>query len=382
MTPSNPLFINGEKEGRYPKGRKPMLKKIDIYIIRKFLGTFFYAIGLILLIVIIFYLSEKIDDFIEHRTPLREIIFVYYINFIPYFANLFSPLFTFIAVIFFTSRMAFNTEIIAILSSGISFRRMLLPYFISAIFLSLASVYLSNILIPPANQKRLDFEYEYVRNPQTIRDRNVHMQIRPGVFIYMETFNMRNKTGHRFTLEKIENGELTYKLMADNVRYDSINDQWTISNYNVRNIDGLKESLDFGSRMDTVLPITPNDFIQDLKEMETMNFSELRNFIANERLKGSESVRFYEVEMHRRMAFPFATLVLTLIGVSLSSQKVRGGIGLHLGAGLTLSFAFILFMQVSTTFATNGNLHPMLSVWIPNILFGILGIYLLKRAPK
>jgi lipopolysaccharide export system permease protein len=359
-----------------------MLKKIDLYIIKKFLGTFFYAITLIIVIVIVFDLSEKIDDFIEKKAPLQEIIFVYYINFIPYFVNLFSPLFTFIAVIFFTSRLAFNTEIIAMLSGGISFKRLLLPYLISAIFLSLLSVYLSNFLIPLANEKRLDFEFTYVRNPQRFRERNVHMQIRPGIFVFMESYNERTGIAHRFSLEQIEHGELNYKLMADNAKWDPDSGSWKVQDYNVRIINGMNEELSFGSEMDTILPFTPNDFIQNLKEMETMKYRELRDFIENEKLKGSEHVKYYEVEKHRRMAFPFATLVLTLIGVALSSQKVRGGTGLHLGAGIAMSFGFILFMQVSTTFATNGNLHPMLSVWIPNILFGIIGAYLLRMTPK
>ncbi len=359
-----------------------MLKKLDTYIIRKFLGTFVYAISLIILIVVVFDLSEKIDNFIENQAPLRDIVLVYYVNFIPYFINLFSPLFTFITVVFFTSRMAFNSEIIAILSSGISFRRLLVPYLISAILLSLGTIYLSNVVIPTANQKRLAFESQYVRKPEAFRGRNIHMQVRPGLFVYLESFNERTQTGYRFSLEQIENGRLESKLMASQAKYNDGEGTWTISNYNVRAIDGLEERLSFGRELDTLLPFSPYDFIQNLKDMETMNYRELNRFIANERLKGSEAVSFYEVEKHRRMAFPFATLVLTFIGVALSSQKVRGGVGLHLGAGITISFAFILFMQVTTTFATKGNLHPMLSVWIPNILFGILGAYLIKIAPK
>ncbi len=359
-----------------------MLKKLDIYIIRKFLGTFVYAISLIILIVVIFDLSEKIDKFIDNEAPLRDIILVYYVNFIPYFINLFSPLFTFITVVFFTSRMALNTEIIAILSSGISFKRLLRPYLFSAILLSIVSGYLSNVVIPPANEKRLEFESQYVRKPDTFLGRNVHMQVRPGIFIYLESFSERTNTGFRFSLEKIEDGKLTYKMIANQANYNIEEGTWTIKNYNIREIDGLEEKLRFGREMDTLLPFSPYDFILNLKDMETMNYRELNRFIANERLKGSEAVSFYEVEKHRRMAFPFATLVLTFIGMALSSQKVRGGIGLHLGAGITLSFAFILFMQVTTTFATNGNLHPMIAVWIPNILFGILGAYLLKIAPK
>lgn len=359
-----------------------MLKKIDYYIIKKFLGTFVYAITLIIFIVIIFDLSEKIDKFIDNQASFRDVILIYYVNFIPYFINLFSPLFTFITVVFFTSRLAFNTEIIAILSSGISFRRMLVPYLISAVLLSVVSIYLTNVLIPPANEKRLEFEYEFVRSPNIFAGRNIHMQIRPGVFIYLQSYNERNFTGNSFTLEKISDGVLTYKMFADQIKFDLEKEQWTVRNYNIRRINALEERLEYGSALDTIFPFTPWDFTHNLKDMETMNFSELNTFIANERLKGSEIVSFYEVEKHRRIAFPFSTLVLTLIGVALSSHKVRGGIGLHLGAGITLSFTFILFMQVTTTFATNGNLHPMLAVWIPNIVYGILGAYLLKIAPK
>ncbi len=359
-----------------------MLKTLDIYIIRKFLGTFVYAISLIILIVVIFDLSEKIDNFIENQAPLRDIILVYYVNFIPYFINLFSPLFTFITVVFFTSRMAFNTEIIAILSAGVSFKRLLVPYLISAILLSGLSIYLSNVMIPSANEKRLAFESEFVRRPEGFRGRNVHMQVRPGVFVYLESFNERTQTAYRLSLEQIEHGELTRKLMSNQASYHEESGKWTVRDYNIRDINGLEESIRFGRELDTILPFSPFDFIQNLKDMETMNYRELNEFIANERLKGSEVVSFYEVEKHRRLAFPFATMVLTFIGMALSSQKVRGGIGLHLGAGITLSFAFILFMQVTTTFATKGSLHPMISVWIPNLLFGILGAYLLKIAPK
>jgi lipopolysaccharide export system permease protein len=359
-----------------------MLKIIDWYIIKKFLGTFLYAITLIILIVIIFDLSEKIDDFIEKSAPIYDILFVYYLNFIPYFVNLFSPLFTFIAVIFFTSRMAFNTEIIAILSAGVSFRRLLLPYFLSAIIIAILSVYLSNVLIPQANRKRLDFENTYVKTQRQFRDRDIHMQIRPGEFIYLESFNDRMNIGYKFSLERITDGELTYKIIADRAEWvDSIK-TWSIRNYYVRSINGYEETLTSGNRMDTVLNFSPVDFIQNLKDVETMNFRELQEFIDNERLKGSENIRFFLVEKHRRIAFPFATLVLTLIGVSLSSRKVRGGIGIHLGVGITLSFSFILFMQISTTFATNGNLPASVAVWIPNIFFAILGVYLFKTAPK
>lgn len=358
------------------------MKRLDWYIIRKFLGTFFFAITLIILIVIVFDISERIDDFIEKKAPLSQIIFVYYLNFIPYFINLFSPLFTFVAVIFFTSRLAFNTEIIAMYSSGISFKRLLVPYFISAAVLTLLSIYLSNVLIPEANRRRLDFESVYIKNPRQFRDRNIHMQIAPGTFVFLESFNDRTNTAYQFSLEKIEEGRLTYKLLAGLAQFDTLTGKWAIENYNERFINDMEEKLSFGRKKDTTINLKPADFIQNLREMETMNFVQLQNYIDEEKTRGSDNIEFYLVEKHRRIAFPFATFVLTLIGMSLSSRKVRGGIGLHLGIGLTLSFSFILFMQITTTFATNGSLPAAIAVWIPNVVFGILGLYLAKTAPK
>jgi lipopolysaccharide export system permease protein len=359
-----------------------MFTIIDRYIIKKFLGTFFYAIALIIVIVIIFDVSERVDDFIENKAPLREILFVYYLNFIPYFINLFSPLFTFIAVIFFTSRLAFNTEIVAILSNGVSFKRMLLPYMVSAIFLALLSVYLSNFMIPNANIKRIDFESKYIKKQTRYKERNIHQQIRPGTFIYLESYNERNDIGYSFALEKIADGKLTYKLNSETIRWQIEEELWRVHNYTIRKIDGLNETLITGKQLDTIFDFTPIDFIQSKTDMETMNFKALNEFIENEKIKGSEHIKYYLVEKHRRIAFPFSTLVLTLIGVALSSRKVKGGIGLHLGAGIALSFTFIMFMQITTTFATNGNLPAWLSLWIPNFIFAILGIYLIIKAPK
>jgi lipopolysaccharide export system permease protein len=361
---------------------RPDYKKLDIYIVKKFLGTFFYAIGLIIIIVIIFDISEKIDDFIEKQAPLNEIIFDYYLNFIPYFVNLFSPLFTFIAVIYFTSRMASNSEIVAILSSGISFKRFIRPYIFSAILLALFSFFLTNFVIPNANRKRIDFEMMYIKSSRPYKESNVHMQISPGTFIYSEHFNSEENMAYHFSMEKVNDLGLYYKLTADIARWDSVKSSWSIENYFIRTIDGLEEKIKSGKRFDTVINLKPSDFVVNLHNIETMNFSALNSFITDEKLKGSDSLPYYQVEKQKRMAFPFATIVLTLIGVSLSSRKIRGGMGLYLGAGITLSFAFILFMQISTTFATNGNVPAVIAVWIPNIVFGALGWFLLRIAPK
>jgi len=358
------------------------LKKIDIYIIKKFLGTFFFAISLLIVIVIIFDISEKIDDFIEKEAPLTEIIFSYYMNFIPFFINLFSYLFTFIAVIFFTSKMAADSEIVAILGSGVSFWRFLRPYLIAATALGLMSFYLANFLIPHTNKTMMAFEKRYLKNPFRNRDYNMHMQIKPGTFVYLESYNNEINTGYKFSLEKFENNKLIYKLNSNRILWDSVSGLWKIKDYYIRTFDGMDETLRKGKELDTLINLDPREFTFILDDLKTLNYSELRAFIEKEKLKGSEKIKEYEVEKHKRMAFPFATIILTMIGVSLSSRKVRGGIGMHLGLGIALTFGFILFQQISTVFATRGDLDAATAVWIPNIIFGILAIFLLRIAPK
>jgi lipopolysaccharide export system permease protein len=361
---------------------KNKLKIVDVYIIRKFLGTFFYAISLLAVIIIIFDISEKIDDFLEREAPLRAIIFDYYLNFLPYFINLFSALFTFITVIFFTSRMAANTEIIAILNSGISFWRLLRPYMISALILALLSFYLTNFLIPITNRKMVSFEAKYIKSQMKPSDMNIHMQISPGTFIYVESYNREAHVGYRFSLEKMDEKGLSYKFFADYVTWDSIKKQWKADMWVERTINNMHETLEHGSSRLLKIPLDPKDFTINLEDVKVMNYWELRRFIAREKMRGSSTVAKFEVEKFKRIAWPFATIVLTLIGVALSSRKVRGGIGLNLGLGLSISFAFILFMQFFTVFATFGNLPPSIAVWIPNVLFGLLGLYLLGKAPK
>lgn len=359
------------------------MKIIDIYIIKKFLGTFFYSIALLSVIIIVFDLSEKIDDFLENEAPLRGIIFDYYLNFVPFFINLFLYLFTFIAVIFFTSKMAQNTEIVAILSSGISFRRFLFPYMLSAVFLGLLSFYMSNFLIPHTNKIMWAFEKIYIKDPIRNEDMNIHMQISPGVFVYVESYNSFTDVGQKFSMEKITpDGKLYYKLNSDMISWDSISGKWRMRNYFIREINGDKEKLIKGRELDTLINLHPEEFTILAEDIKTMNYFELNDFIEKEKLRGSGNIQEYMIEKHERYAFPFATIILTIIGVSLSSRKIRGGIGFHLGMGILLTFTYILFMQVSTVFATTGNLQPALAVWIPNIIFGFLSIFLLKLAPK
>jgi lipopolysaccharide export system permease protein len=358
------------------------VKIIDWYIIKKFLGTFFFTLALIIVIVIIFDISEKIDDFIKHQAPLSEIVFSYYLTFIPFFVNLFSPLFTFIAVVYFTSRLAYNTEIIAILGGGVSFHRLMRPYIISAIVIGVLSFYLSNFLIPITNKIRLDFEAHYLRSKLYHAKYNIHVQNADNEILYVESFNVYDKVGYNFTLEKFGNAGLEFKLRADKIAFDTITEHWKIYNYNTRTVKVNGDIFASGKMIDTVFNVKPIDFSEALQPIQTMNFMELRRFIENEKIKGSPKVKFYEVDKHKRMAFPFATLVLMFIAVSLSSQKLRGGIGLQLALGIIISFSFIVIMQVSTVFATFGTLEPWVAVWIPNFLFSILAAVLIIKAPK
>ncbi len=359
------------------------IKKIDRYIIGKFLGTYFYAIVLIISIAVVFDFAEKIDDFMEKDAPLSAIIFDYYLNFIPFFANLFSSLFTFVAVIFFTSKMAGNTEIIAILSSGVSFRRLLYPFFISAFLIATLSACLSNIIIPPANQKRLDFEEQYVKNTYRNKEENIHKQIMPGVFIYMERFHTGSNSGYKFSMEKMVDGQLVSKLMSDRIKWDSTKNKWTVKNYYIRSIVDGEEVIEKGRSIDTTLnTITPDDFRRRDNHAEKMNYWELRDFIEQQKLQGASNIKKWQIEKHIRFAYPFSTFILTLIAVSLSSRKVRGGIGMHIGFGVLLSFTYIVFMRFSTIFAIEGTLSPFWASWLPNFLFTIIGVYLYRLAPK
>jgi lipopolysaccharide export system permease protein len=259
---------------------------------------------------------------------------------------------------------------------------LLVPYLIASVFLAIFSFYLGNFLIPKTNIKMMAFEKVYIKNPFRSYDRDIHMQISPGTFVYLESYNASSASGYKFSMEHFENDKLTMKLSSERISWDSISGRWKIKNYYIRKIDGMNESLIKGKELDTLINMNPREFTFILDDVKTLDYWELRAFIEKEKLKGSENIKEYEVEKHKRMAFPFATLILTIIGVSISSRKVRGGIGMHLGMGIAITFTFIFFQQVSTVFATRGNLDPALAVWLPNIIFGVLALYLLKIAPK
>ncbi|HAH23016.1 MAG TPA: hypothetical protein DCL77_04510 [Prolixibacteraceae bacterium] len=357
-----------------------MLHKIDFYIIKKFLGTFFYAIALIISISIVFDVSENIDDFMSKDVPMRAIVFDYYLNFIPYFANLFSGLFTFIAVIYFTSKLAYDTEIIAILCSGVSFNRLMRPYLVSAAVIALFSYVLGNYVIPPANLKKVEFRNQYIGTRKDKYENNIHRQIEPGVFVYLSEY-ASNDVGYKFTLEKFVDHQLVSKLFSEKIMWDREKKKWVIYNYFIRSLDGNKETIKQGIQMDTTLNMTPADYQVVDNIVETMTLPKLNASIASLKLRGVNTTE-YEIEKHKRRASAFSAFVLSIIGVSLASRKIKGGIGFHLGLGLLLSFSYILFMQVTTVFTTSGMLDPWIAMWIPNLVYGALAFYLYRRAAR
>ena len=360
------------------------IKLIDGYIIRKFLGTFFLSLILIITLAIVFDFAEKIDNFMEKEAPVRAIIFDYYLNFIPYFATLFSPLFVFISVIFFTSKMAVNTEIIAILNSGMSFKRMMWPYFLSALIIATFTFVLTNFVIPQSNRTRMEFEDKYYRSAtRKVTVENIHRQVFKNVYVYMGSYNPLSERGQNFTIEKFsDSGRLVSKLSASYVTYDTAKQKWTAMNYYLREINEEGETITEGKEIDTTLTIKPSDFSRDPGFVGTMTYNELDDYINLLRLQGSEELKLFLIEKYKRYANPFAVFILTLIGVSLSSRKIRGGLGMNIGTGLILSFSYILFLQFASQFSLKGNLGPLLAMWIPNIIYSVVALVLYRMAPK
>ena len=359
------------------------IRRIDWYIIKKFLGTYFFAIALIISIAVVFDVNEWIDNFINNKAPVKAIIFDYYANFIPYFSNLFSPLFVFISVIFFTSKLAENSEIIAMMSTGLSFKRLLRPYMISAAIISVLTYGMGAYVIPKGNVTRLNFEDKYKKKKKQEYVRNVQVEVDNGVIAYMERYENYNKTAYRFSLDKFVDKKLVAHLTAKSATYDTKTvHKWTLKNYMIREMDGMKEKITKGDRLDSIIKMEPRDFLIMKGQQETMTSSELSDYIDRQKRRGFANIKEFEIEYHKRIAMSFASFILTIIGVSLSSRKVKGGMGLYLGVGLALSFSYILFQTVSATFAINGNASPFLAVWVPNIVYTFIAIYLYRKAPK
>lgn len=358
------------------------VKKIDWYIFRKFIVTFFIALLLIIGIVIIFDISEKIDNFVKTQAPLKEIIFNYYINFIPYFINMFSPLFVFITVIFFTSKMAGDSEIIAILCGGVSYARMLCPYMVAAGIIALLSLMLNLFVIPTANQERLKFENEYVKH-RSLNTRSIHYQIDPGTFVYVESYSTWNNTAYKFTLESVRDNKLVSKLSAESAVWDSVTTGWKLRNCFVRDYSsGLSDKVEVYKEIDTVINLKREDFYRNKATVETLPYRDLRSLIKTQKMRGDANVMYAEIEEHTRFALPFSAFILTIMGVTLSSRKKRGGIGWNLAVGIALAFSYILFLKFSQMFVYTGTMSAAMALWLPNIIFAGITAVLYRLAQK
>lgn len=355
------------------------LSILDLYIIKKFLGTYVFAIMLILAITIVFDINEKLDAFMQ--APLKATIFDYFLNFLPYFANQFSPLFVFIAVIFFTSKLADNSEIIAMLSSGMSFRRLLRPYLISAAVIAAATYVLSAYIIPPANVKRIAYTNTYVKNRRVDFGDNIMMQVAPGEIAYMSRYDNTTRTGYRFSLELFKDKKLVSRLQAQTIKWDTLY-QWKVRDYIIRDFKENRELITRGYELDTIIPFEPRDFLISRNDQETLSTPQLKEYIERQKQRGVANIQAFEIEYQKRFAMCAAAFILTVIGMSLSSKKVKGGMGVNIGIGLLLSFSYILFMTVTSSFAVSGMTSPMVAMWIPNIIYTIIAVILYLKASR
>ena len=362
---------------------KKLLKLLDWYIIKKFLGTYFFSIALIVAISVVFDFNEHIDKLKD--ASLSEVLFDYYLNFIPYFANLFSPLFVFIAVIFFTSKLADNSEIIAMFSTGLSFRRLMVPYLLSATIIALLSFFLGTYIIPRGSITRIGFENLYMRKSNPHSARNIQLEVSKNVIAYMERYEHYNRTGYRFSLDKFEDKKLVSHLTARSLEYDTLSTEpfhWKLKNYMIRNLVDDQEKIQRGSELDTIIYMEPSDFLIHRGQQETMTSPELRKYIKRQKQRGLGNIKEFEIEYHKRIAMVFASYILTIIGFSLSSRKRKGGMGLYLGIGIGLSFGYILFQSISSSFAINGTMSAAWAEWMPNIFYFLIAAYLYYKAPK
>ena len=361
------------------------LKILDWYIIRKFIGTYVFSILLIISIAIVFDVNENLAKFTQFHAPLKAIVFDYYANFVPYFANLFSPLFVFIAVIFFTSKLAGMSEIISMLAAGVSFNRLMRPYMVSCLLISCLSFYLSGYVIPHGTVIRQNFESMYKNSKKNTSAQNVQLQVDRGVIAYIQHYDDKTKRGYGFSLDKFENKKLVSHMTASEIQYDTISDSkyhWQVSNWRIREMKALREKITYGDKRDTLIMMEPADLVFSKGQQETFTNPELSSYISKQIGRGSSNVVQYEVEYHKRIAASFASFILTTIGLSLSSRKRKGGMGLYLGIGLALSFGYILLQTVSATFAVNANTPPMLAAWIPNLLFAVVAYFCYRSAPN
>ena len=380
VTEKETVENKSEKKKRRWRLKNP-LAIIDRYILGKFLGTYFLATILLLLVISMFDITEKLDAFLT--APLKETLFDYFASFLPYFANQLSPLFVFISVIFFTTKLADNSEIIAMLSTGITFHRLLRPYMIGAAIIASLTFVLSNYIIPPTNVDRIAYTNKYVRNKAVSYGTNIQLMVRPGEVAYFGRFDNTIKQGYRFSLDKFDGKVLVSRLTATSVEYDSTKMyHWKLKDYMIRDFDGMNEKIRRGSSIDSIIPIEPKDFLIAANDQEMLTTPQLTDYIEKQKMRGVANIKKFEIEKEKRLAETAAAFILTLIGMSLSSKKVKGGMGINIGIGLALSFSYILFSSITSSFAVSGYTSPAVAMQIPNIVYLIIGIFLYRRASK
>lgn len=389
LLPENPAGGKVDKKKAKKKGKgvkfkfkfRNPLPIIDRYILGKFLGTYFLATLLLLLVIAMFDITEKLDAFLT--APLKETIFDYFASFLPYFANQLSPLFVFISVIFFTTKLADNSEIIAMLSSGITFHRLLRPYMIGAAIIAALTFALSNYIIPPTNVDRIAYTNKYVKNKAVAYGTNIQLMVRPGEVAYFGRFDNTTKQGYRFSLDKFDGKAIVSRLTASAVEYDTTRQyHWKLKDYMIRDFDGMNEKIRKGFTLDSIIPIEPKDFLIASNDQEMLTTPQLTEYIKKQKMRGVANIKTFEIEREKRLAETAAAFILTLIGMSLSSKKVKGGMGINIGIGLALSFSYILFSTITSSFAINGYTSPAVAMEIPNIVYLIIGIVLYRRASK
>jgi len=359
------------------------MKLLDKYILKKFLTTFVFVVLILVSVICVIDFTEKNDDFIQNNVGIHSILFDYYLNLIPFYANMLSPITVFIATVFVTAKLASHTEVIAILSSGVSFKRFLIPYILGAIIIGSTIFVLIGWIIPNANKTRVAFEVKYIKHPYTFDQRNIHFKLSPTSYAYLESYNNTANIGYRFTMETITENSLKRKLSAESITWNEEKKKWHLDRYIVRVINGDQEEiLVHNTPVDTTLNLLPKDFASTYRLAETFTIPELNRYINERSMRGADDVEIYLIEKYERYSYPFAIIILTIIGVILSSRKARGGVGFQIALGFVLAFIFIIFVIMSRSMAQVGSVPPLLAAWIPSIVFSCIGIILYKTVPR
>ena len=358
------------------------MKLLDAYILKKFLTAFFFVVVLLVTVIVVIDITERLDDFITSGASFSTVITDYYLNFIPYIANMLSPITVFIATVFVTAKLAAHTEIVAILSSGVSFKRLLFPYFIGSLIIAIGTFFLIGWVIPKANKGRVDFENRYFESEYFYEGRNVHMKIAPETYIYLESYNSAMNIGYQFSLETIRNNKMEYKLKTDKITWDSTQHLWHVDAYSERILLNGNEIYREGKGKNLKISLNPKDFGNTYMLQSTFTLPKLLDYIKELESKGAENINIYQVEKYERITYPFAIIILTMIGVVVSARKSRGGTGFQIAFGFILAAIYILMVIVSRNFANVGDISPLVASWIPNILFTLIGFQMYRNVPK